>query len=129
MCEASKEILKFVASFNGLVLLPQLPLKVWLIECDSILDIGEAFCPTSFYAQEYPAAVIVKLTFINQLEAFNLVNAVLAIMPSDPFSFKGSHMGKPIYSPHGTYMGPIWVPYRLYIGSICGIYRFIATFM
>lgn len=79
--------LRFAASFNRIVLLPKSKPADWLIECDSTLKGAGAFSPTSFYAQQYPPEITDKLSFINQLEALNLVHALLNLLPPDPRNY------------------------------------------
>ena len=78
---------RFASKFNGIVLLPVVPLNDWVIEYDSTLKAGGVFSKLADYAEEYPSSITDKCTHINQLEAVNLVHALLFLLPPDPFNY------------------------------------------
>ena len=78
---------KFAASYNGIQLLPTITREPWYIECDSTLEGGGAFSPSSYYTVTYPESVLSCSFTIAQLEALNLVHAVTNLLPPLPHNF------------------------------------------
>ena len=76
--------LEFAASSNGIVLFLKAKPREWVIECDSTLTVARAFSPTHYYAINYSDQVKKVLSFINQVEALNLVHALLYLLPLTP---------------------------------------------
>ena len=61
--------INYTANTNGVVLLPHKERQVWLIEC--------AYSPTKYYRHQYPQQTLQNTTNIAQLEAINLVTALM----------------------------------------------------
>ena len=78
----------FVISCNCILIIPSQPRQDWVIECDATLKAPGTFSPSSFYAAKFPPAVASGSLSITQLEALNLVQAVVTLLPPDPGNFK-----------------------------------------
>ena len=78
----------FADSFNGLVLIRKEPTNIWYINCDSCLTGGGAYSQCHYFMEKYPSALVNKKFHIAQLEALNLVAALLSLAPKIPCNFK-----------------------------------------
>ena len=82
-----KWFVDYATLHNGIALIPPPLLEPWVVECDSSKLEAGAHSPTHYYSYKYTAVQKNLMQNIASLEAVNLINALMNLMPPHPQRF------------------------------------------